>query len=341
MQVLKLFESQSKVVEKILNELELCRRRNSKVNHSLIFGAAGTGKTTVLESFFEIIEKDKGLKEYYEVITLPMYFDAENIDSSIENILSLKKIGKDKHALLFIDDLHLLVGDSDIEADKLRMSLMRNNPKISLIATTRSNYKGFSSHNNPLYGFFKHIILSDMTSNDVQNFLKPVIKTKIWMRLNEKLALSNPFWLLAIADENPRLLTLIKNIVLSEEQLRKDSKKVFPDKFIKFYYELAGPIFLNELSDLPKKSRYFLEAASVLGKNFAPKEVSVDLANLSQEAIKLYKGHYLDKKTKGKYSFKTNTLKSWFRYVKNLPIGRVLNPDKEVINEIRMRISPF
>lgn len=332
MQILKLFQSQSWVVEDILNDLEMTRRKDARFNHTLIMGDSGTGKTTILSSLDEVIREDQNLNSYFNIINLPFSFNSSNIDDVFERLfLNIDESLKHKHHLLFIDDLHVLLNDPDGGADKLRAILHQTRPKISLIATAERIFKEQLTHNKAFHNFLHIIDLGAMKDEDVTKFMLPIIKAKSWSFLNQELALSSPFWLAIITENNPRLLTIVKNIIQSYE-MEKRKDKIDPAKFIKFYFELSGPIFLNSLSNLPRQNRYFLEWASLLGREFAPRDVNIKSKNVSQEATKLVDRGYLIKKGKGKYQFRSSSLKAYLRYVKNLPIGRVLNVDLEAVN---------
>ena len=330
---MKLFLSQDDVSKKILKELNRCAKNKAKFNHTLISGGPGTGKSTILRYLEEAIRNKPKLDSYFKIVVLPTFFNDEKIVDNLEETFGkLGPTALKKNIILIIDDLDLLLMDSKTGASRLRGVLLDEHPKVSLLGTSRPSFKDELGHQNSFYGMFKIEEIKELKSDDVLDLLNPILETPTWHYINRELSLTNSFWLLNIAGLNPRLLTIIKNIVLSMEYgLPKNRKKVDldPGDFIIRYYELAGPIFLNEVMEIPRKARYLLESAALLDNEFTLKSVDLQAKNPSQEAQKLVSKDIIKKGERGTYSIKRNYLKSWIRYMKNLPLGYVLNSEQK------------
>ena len=320
MQYLEL-QSQQKIIKKIVTELKRCAKEGSKVNHTLVIGDRGTGRTTVIRKIFDEIERTPALKKVFNPILIPFSLNGNKIESLVsQKIIGLEISAAKKHHLLFVDDLHLILEDSKDEAHQIRKMLLRNEPKISMIATATRSFQSNLSHDKALYGFLRVLELEKLTDQDMTLLMQDIIENKTWIRLNEDLVLANVFWLQALTGGNLRLLTVLRNLVFST---KNSSFKT--EDFVRTYFELTGPSFQNEIMKLPKNNRYFLEAASLLGQFFQPKEVELEMTNVPQEAIRLLNRGYLKRKDKGKYTFSFPPLKAWFRYVKNLPLRVVVS----------------
>jgi len=329
MQILA-FESQQIILRKILGEIEDAAMKGTKVNHTIVLGRRGSGKTTTLRFLYDSIQQNDLLKSHFNIILVPFSFNGKRLDIIVEQLLVMSDISSaQKPHLLFVDDIDLMLENSGDADHALRKILLRQIPQVSLIATADKSFREEYSSNKAFYGFLRELELKEPTDNDIHSLMKDISSNIVWNKLNEQLALTNTFWLHDIAGSNVRLLTVLKNIVFSCQ-----NKNLSPDAFLKSYFELTGPVFLNEVMSLPKNNRYFLESASLLGRVFHLRELDLQIGNLSQEAIRLVNRGYLLHRDAGGYSFQSSPLKAWFRYVKNLPLGLVLNVDVDTSRSI-------
>ena len=300
------------------------------MNSHLILGDCGVGKSTLLKLLFEVVEKNSKLKKSYNFIFIPTSFYEGGLGSKVNQLIYDISVDKlKKHQILVVDDLDLALGASEKDAHALREILIRADSKIALIATAQNSFAARLGYDKAFYGFLSQHILTEGTDKDLTTLLQDVLGTPPWYKLNEELTLSNPFWVLNIAGNNPRLLTILGNV------FRRKWKLIIPEDFIITYFELAGPSFKNELMDLPRNSRYFLEEASWCCQFFRIKDLAIDVKNPSREATKLVKLGYLKKSDNGEYSFKHRPLKAWLRYVKQVPLGRIINVDIKAQNSFQ------
>jgi hypothetical protein len=224
----------------------------------------------------------------------------------------------------------MIINSNIIEHD-LREILMRDEPRVALIATARSLFSESLGHNKALYGFLSQHKIAEASGKDAIELLDGVLRTPKWHKLNDDLGNVNTFWVMSIAGNNPRLLNILKNTFLNMDTKFSGVKNFLkPEDFLDIFFEFSGPAFKNELMELPRYSRYFLEEASSCGQYFKVKDLNLDIKNPSREATKLVQLGYLLKNLEGEYSFVHRPLKAWLRYMRQVPLGRVLNVDIEV-----------
>jgi len=325
-------ESQMFVVNTLLKEMREFGKKGLTINSHLILGDRGVGKTTILKLLEHTIYNDKELKSAYNLIFVPTFFHGIGNFKEVERLIESIDV-KDikKHHILIIDDLDLFLSDSENDAHSLRELLIRDVPKVALIATAHSSFSDKLGASKALYGFFSQHKLEGATSNDTFTLLGEMLNHPQWTKLNGALIASSTFWVMNIAGESPRLLTVLKNVFYAlNNRLSDSSKPIDPAQFLDFYFELAGPSFRNELMELPRYSRYFLEEASFCGHYFKIREVSLDISNPAREATKLVQMGYLKKNLEGEYAFTNKPMKAWLRFMKQIPLGKVLNVDLPV-----------
>lgn len=319
-------QSQMTVIDSIIKEMRGAIKNDQKINSHLILGNAGVGKTTLIKLLMEKIEHDPQLKEVYNLIFVPTSFHGIDSFQEIERLIEQVEVNKlKKHQVLFIDDLDLMIEQSEKNAHSLRELLIRDEPRIALVTTARSLFFDKIGHDKALYGFFSLHTLKGAIDQDVFSLLGGMLGTPQWHKLNETLALTNPFWVVAIADDNPRLLSILTNVF---HALNSRNKEIDPEQFLISFFELAEPSFKTEMMELPRYSRYFLEEACMCSHFFKIKDIpSLNITNRSREAIKLVNLGYLKKNDEGEYSFTQRPLKAWLRYMRQVPLGKVLNVD--------------
>jgi len=326
------FESQMTIVKSLIKEMKEAMPREIKINSHLILGDRGVGKTTIIKLFEEAVRADSKLNDAYNLMFVPASFHGIESFQVIERLISNVDVNRiKKHQILVIDDLDLILTHSEGNAHALRELLIRDEPRIALVATAHSSFADNLGPDKALYGFLSQHTLEGATDNDVSTLLKGVLRTPVWHKINEELVLTNTFWVMTIADNNPRLLTILRNVFHSFNVRMNDSKaKINPSHFLTLFFEMAGPSFRSELMELPRSGRYFLEEASSYPHYFKIRDISLNVANPSREASKLVQIGYLKKNEDGEYSFSSRPLKSWLRYMKQIPLGKVLNVDLPV-----------
>jgi hypothetical protein len=322
-------ESQMTIVKSLLKEMKEAMEKGLKINNHVIFGDRGVGKSTLLKLLYREVIEDEKLNEAYHFIFVPSSFHGVGGSKEIERLvasISVKDVTK--HHILVIDDLDFLLSDSEIDAHSLREMLIRDDPRLTLVATAHSSLADRLGASKALYGFFSQHTLEVATDNDVFALLDGMLKTDSWTKLNRELTLTSTFWIATIAENNLRLLTILINVfyALSNRPNATD-KQIDSEQFLTNYFEFAGPSFRNELMGLPRYSRYFLEEASFCGHYFKVREVSLDISNPSREATRLVQFGYLKKNLDGEYSFTNRPIKAWLRFMKQVPLGKVLNVD--------------
>ncbi|MBF0301277.1 MAG: ATP-binding protein, partial [Oligoflexia bacterium] len=312
------------VLNPILKELEQSASKNIKMGSHLILGQHGVGKTAILKLLLEAFNKSSRLKSTFNLISVPSFFHGGDIVAKSEQMIyDIGVSDLKKHQLLIIDDIDLALTGSEKESHDLREILIRDEPKVSLIATASNAFPEELGHNKALFGFLSQHKLESASDNDVKNLLQKIIETPKWHKLNEELVQANPFWVTVIAGNNPRLLTLLNSAFHLHE------KFLNTEDFLIAYFEMAAPIFKCELMQLPQQGRYFLEEASTCEQFFKIKNLNLQIKNPAREATRLVQIGHLAKTSDGEYSFINKPLKAWLRYIKQCPFGRVLNVDIE------------
>lgn len=324
-------ESQMVILKSLVKEMKEAIPKGTKINSHLILGDRGVGKTTIIKLLDEAIRTDPKLDSAYHLIYAPTSFHGIESFQEIERLIANVDVDKiKKHQILVIDDLDLMLSHSDSTAHGLRELLIRDEPKIALVATAHTSFADKLGPDKAFYGFLSQHNLKGVTDKDVITLLDGVLKTPKWHKLNEELGLTNTFWVMAIADNNPRLLTILRNVFQSLDVRVGSKNKIDPSHFLTLFFEMAGPSFRSELMELPRAGRYFLEEASSRPYYFKIKDIPVNVANPAREASKLVQLGYLKKNEDGEYAFASRPLKSWLRYMKQIPLGKVLNVDLPV-----------
>lgn len=316
-------DAQKKILETITAELLQASQKKIKTNNHLIHGMRGMGKTTILRKLSHDIKDDEALSNYYNVTYIPASFSGNEFVSEIRKAISTLDVRQmKKHQILMVDDIDLAFEGSENESHKLREILIQDSPRVSVICTARMNFFASLGYNEAMYGFFSVHNLDLVSSDDMSlAFLEDVVTTPVWNKMNKELALVNTFWVMVLTDNNPRLLRTLSYILSSS------ISSPTPDSLLISYFEMIESHFMVELMRLSPYARYFLEEASYSGQFFKIKELNLNIKNPAREATKLVDIGLLKKHESGEYSFVQRPLKAWLRYVKQLPLGKVLNVD--------------
>ncbi|MFM8630320.1 MAG: ATP-dependent Clp protease ATP-binding subunit ClpA [Betaproteobacteria bacterium] len=159
------------VVERVIQVL--CRRRK---NNPLLVGEAGVGKTAIAEGLARrIIEKDiPEVLEHATVYALDMgaLLAGTKYRGDFEQRLKavLKQLKSDPHAVLFIDEIHTLIGAGSasggtLDASNLLKPALSSGALRCIGATTYNEYRGIFEKDHALSRRFQKI---DVTEPSVE-----------------------------------------------------------------------------------------------------------------------------------------------------------------------------
>ncbi|CUA86725.1 MULTISPECIES: ATP-dependent Clp protease ATP-binding subunit ClpA [Gulbenkiania] len=158
----------------------LCRRRK---NNPLLVGEAGVGKTAIAEGLARrIIQGDvpEVLKEA-TVYALDMgaLLAGTKYRGDFEQRLKavIKQLSEDRHAILFIDEIHTLIGagaasGGTLDASNLLKPALSNGSLRCIGATTYNEYRGIFEKDNALSRRFQKIDINEPTVEQTVEILK-------------------------------------------------------------------------------------------------------------------------------------------------------------------------
>lgn len=153
---ISLTASQDQICKFLLKDLEKSEKQNQGLNHTLILGVRGQGKTTLLRKLFEKVGKDKTFKKTYSASYISFIYGMDEVDKVIDTVMAQSNLAaSERQNLIFIDDIDNLLGDSEVQAHALRKILTRKNPRITILATADSDFKQSLSHSKAFFGFFR------------------------------------------------------------------------------------------------------------------------------------------------------------------------------------------
>lgn len=167
--------------ENEINQIIEILLRKNKTN-PLLIGEAGTGKTAIVEELAHRINNKKVPKELQNKKILSINISSlvsgtkyrGEFEEKLNNLIY--DIEKDKNTILFIDEIHTIVGAGGAEgaidaANILKPYLARNN--ISCIgATTINEYNKFIRNDKALNRRFSPILIKEPTYNQTLNILE-------------------------------------------------------------------------------------------------------------------------------------------------------------------------
>ncbi|RUO22451.1 ATP-dependent Clp protease ATP-binding subunit ClpA [Aliidiomarina iranensis] len=157
----------------------LCRRRK---NNPLLVGEAGVGKTAIAEGLaWRIVEKDVP-----EVISDAVIYSLDmggllagtkyrgDFEKRFKALL--KELGKQKHAILFIDEIHTIVGAGAasggvMDASNLLKPLLTNGELKCIGSTTYQEYKNIFEKDRALVRRFQKIDVREPSVEDTTRIL--------------------------------------------------------------------------------------------------------------------------------------------------------------------------
>ena len=157
----------------------LCRRTK---NNPLLLGDAGVGKSAIVEELSRrIVEKkvpDKLLNKRIMSVSMANLVSGTKYRGEFEERITkmLKEIEHDKNIILFIDEIHTLVGAGGAEgaidaSNILKPALARGNIKV-IGATTNIEYKKFMEEDRALTRRFQPIYIEEPSPTKTLDILK-------------------------------------------------------------------------------------------------------------------------------------------------------------------------
>jgi len=171
----------NKEIERMIHVLS----RRTK-NNPIILGESGTGKTAIVDGLVQRIVAgnvpDKLLKKRIVALELGSMVAGTRFRGEFEKRLQsvIEEIKKDKNIILFIDEIHTIVGAGSAEgsldaSNILKPSLGRG--EIQCIgATTTDEYRKHFEHDNAMNRRFQPIRVTETTFEDTVEILKGIRK---------------------------------------------------------------------------------------------------------------------------------------------------------------------
>ncbi len=158
----------------------LCRRRK---NNPLLVGEAGVGKTAIAEGLaLRIINKDiPDVLQDAVIYALDMgaLLAGTKFRGDFEERLKsvLKKLAADKHAILFVDEIHTIIGAGSasggtMDASNLLKPALSNGDLMCIGATTYSEFRNIFEKDHALARRFQKIDINEPTVDQTVQILK-------------------------------------------------------------------------------------------------------------------------------------------------------------------------
>ena len=182
--------------KEIDNIIKILLRKN-KCN-PLLIGDAGVGKTAIIESLAkEIVESNVPSKllnkRIYSISMASLVAGTKYRGEFEEKLLNvIKELEKSNNCILFIDEIHTLVGAGGAEgaidaSNILKPALARGN--ISIIgATTKEEYRKYIEDDKALSRRFQKVLIEEPTEKEVFEILK---KTKYVYEEHHNVTINN------------------------------------------------------------------------------------------------------------------------------------------------------
>ena len=279
--------------EEIHRIIQILSRRTK--NNPLLIGAAGVGKTAIVEALAQLIEENKvplSLRNK-KIINLDMSSAVAGtkyrgeFEERIQQIL--KEVENDDNIILFIDEIHTLVGaggaEGAIDASNIFKPALARGKLKCIGATTIEEYKKTIEKDSALDRRFQKLVIEKPSTEKVKEIL---INLKPIYEKYHKVHIDND------------ILDLI--IELTDEYIHDRNQ---PDKAIDILDEVSARVSLKESKNLKnyqllnQKLTSILNAkkSSIKKRDFKSaakyKKIEFDLMNkINNLELKLYKTKY-------------------------------------------------
>ena len=321
-------EEETGKLEDILNR----RKKNS----AILVGEAGVGKTSVVEGLAQrIVEGDAPLFLQNKIIYC---LDLNTIVAGTkyrgefeDRINKIIEEAKNSNVIIFIDEIHTLVGAGDAEGSLDAANILKpalSNGEITIIgATTHNEFRKKISKDKALSRRFEQIFIEEPT------------KEETLVILEQKKSIYENFHYVSISDE------ILKDIVNYAEEFLLDQQ--FPDKAIDLLDLVCSHVKVKRVKKPAKLQSLEEDFIHKLSENASSEDQSNAFEKLKKDATtwtnKLAKTRYkitkqdlfeiLSRKTGLPYSdFIQSTSKKYINLEKNL--GSLVFGQSEAIQSI-------
>lgn len=311
----------------------LCRRNK---NNPVLVGESGVGKTAIVEGLAQRIAAGnvpiKLINKQIITIDLAMTIAGTmyrgQFETRIKKILS--EVKKDPNIILFIDEIHTIVGTGSAEgsmdtANILKPSLTRGDLRL-IGATTTEEYRKYIEKDNALERRLQKIIVEEPSEKNTLIILKELRKTL------------EQFHHVTITDR-----ALLAAVKLSSRYI---SDRSLPDKAIDLLDEAAAATNLQKQSENKQKitTLYNKQREIILEKTTAIKnqdfakaaylrskelQLKQELAILQKKDNELSQQFIIDEKQIAQI------VSSWTQ----IPIDNLIQDDVSEINDIEQKIA--
>ena len=319
--------------EEVSRMLEiLCRRTK---NNPILIGEPGVGKTALVEELCNLIVSNKvpdNLKNK-KVISLDMASAVAGtkyrgeFEERIKKVL--KEIEEDGDIILFIDEIHTLVGAGGAEgaidaSNILKPSLARG--KIKCIgATTISEYKKFIEKDGALERRFQKIIVESPRKEKTKEILmklKPIYEKYHKVKISEN-----------IIDE---ILKLTEKYIYDRNE---------PDKSIDVLDEVCSKVSIksnNKKSDMDVLNNKLKELNKIKNDYIIENNLEMAYEYRKEEKNILSQINKLQLNTKNKKTYTEVTVKDVANVISTktkIPVYEILQDNSKIIKKIERDLS--
>ena len=319
--------------EEVSRMLEiLCRRTK---NNPILIGEPGVGKTAIVEELCNLIVSNKvpdNLKNK-KVISLDMASAVAGtkyrgeFEERIKKVL--KEIEEDGDIILFIDEIHTLVGAGGAEgaidaSNILKPSLARG--KIKCIgATTISEYKKFIEKDGALERRFQKIIVESPRKEKTKEILmklKPIYEKYHKVKISEN-----------IIDE---ILKLTEKYIYDRNE---------PDKSIDVLDEVCSKVSIksnNKKSDMDVLNNKLKELNKIKNDYIIENNLEMAYEYRKEEKNILSQINKLQLNTKNKKTYTEVTVKDVANVISTktkIPVYEILQDNSKIIKKIERDLS--
>ena len=308
----------------------LCRRTK---NNPILIGKAGVGKTAIVEELANLIAKGEVPLNLQSkrIISLDMatLVSGTKYRGEFEERMQkiIKEVSEDENIILFIDEIHTLVGAGGAEgaidaSNILKPSLARGTIKL-IGATTTNEYKKYIESDKALDRRFQQLIIDEPTKEETIQILKKI--APIYEKYHHVQIPNN-------------LLSSI--VTLSNKYIHN---RCNPDKSIDVLDEVASMVSIKETKNIKEINKLKQEIENIKQNKNAlilDNEISKAYTYLKKETKLTNQLNELELKKKNNTS--TITIEEIATVISNktnIPIYEIINDNLTSINNIEYNLK--